>query len=128
MDVLTIVISIIGIAILSVPIALYVLYKKLLKFLENLVNQPITALFSTENTDKILDSLINNAKFQRFCFEVGALIGNGAKNGFGSILGGKNNLKGILGNALGEFLKGTFAKNSPTQENVATQNLNTNLE
>ena len=124
-NMLILILSAIGaIAIASIVIFLYVIYKKLLFSLENIAKLPLTGLFSPENIDGVLQSLINNEKFQHFLVEAGALIGSGAKSGFGNIMGkgGKVSIESVIGGAIADLIqgrKGALFANSASQAVVS---------
>jgi len=65
-----------------------------------------SALFSQELLENTLQMAVNNEKLQRFLFEAGGLIGNGAKAGIGLQGGkGKLNLQDLAVNLIGSFVQ-----------------------
>lgn len=69
---------------------------------------------------------LNGETGQKALFQIGALIGNGAKSGIGlQKRGGKKGLEGFIMDIAGEFLKNKFGQSQqPQQPQQPTQNLN----
>jgi len=99
---------ILSIAIVFATITIYVIYKKAIKFIETML--PTLLLSSIEavkpQLKRELEEYVNSEKFQKAAMGIGALIGNGAKTGFGfqGSTKGKNGISGLIGDVLSQFI------------------------
>lgn len=111
-------------------ILLYYKLMRLVKQAENVLKDPFSTILTPENVTNLLETIINNPKYQNFLVASGNFLGAGVKNGFGNILGGsgkKLSLEGVIKEALGGLIQqrvnqgGFFNQRQPTKT-INTEN------
>ena len=74
--------------------------------IKSVQKQVFSDIFSKDNFDLLLNMAINDEKFQKFLFEAGGLVGNGAKAGFGlQSSGRKGNIQDLLMQLVGGYVQ-----------------------
>jgi cell division protein FtsW (lipid II flippase) len=103
------IISIVAIAIALIVIFIYILAKRIMKTLESMVSNLFLSGFDAlkPKLKEEIGGWLNSEKGQKALWEIGGLIGNGAKSGlgYGGSTRGKGGLQGLLTDLIGNYIQ-----------------------
>lgn len=108
----------------------YITVKNTKKEAKQAINSLIPTLLDEKNVNLLLQSLINNEKYQKFLYESGAIAGQGAKSAFGGAFNAGKGGKGLFGQIIGGVIE-TFTKPGqnaqPTAETAQSKGLKSDI-